>query len=249
MHFHIARAAFKAKFVSPDGSFVCPVGETFGSWGLKARDELTEFIDFEDIRRWITTCEKNHRGCSPSVFNPAVLPRNSKRQLDFRLVDVHSMCLVYALRHCRYIALSYVWGSRGNRLLLNSNNEEELLKPGSLRLPENEVRLPTTIRDAMTAVRGLGETYLWVDSLCLVQDDSDELQECVAIMDLFYEMALFTIVAGSGKDAWSGLPGVRPTPRRTNRLVRDIVPGLRMTTVMGMETILRDATYSTRAWT
>jgi hypothetical protein len=68
------------------------------------------------------------------------------------------------------------------------------------------------------------------------------------VMDLFYEMAMLTIVAASG-DAWSGLPGVAPTPRRQNRIVREIVPGLKMTTIVDMDTILRKSVYSSRAWT
>jgi hypothetical protein len=66
-------------------------------------------------------------------------------------------------------------------------------------------------------------------------------------MDLFYEMAMLTIVAASG-DAWSGLPGVEPTPRGINRVVRDIIPGLKMTTIVEMDTPLRRS-VSSRAWT
>jgi hypothetical protein len=219
--------------------------------GMKCtRAQYPKWIDLNDVHRWISTCEEKHGiDCTLATFNPAVLPRNSKRQLDFRVIDVEVMCIVYAPRQCRYIALSYVWGRRSqSRLVLTSDNEEILMEPGSLALSETRNSIPRTILDAMSVVRKLRERYLWVDSLCILQDEANELQDCVSIMDLFYEMAMLTIVAASG-DAWSGLPGVEPTPRGINRVVRDIIPGLKMTTIVEMDTPLRRSVYSSRAWT
>jgi hypothetical protein len=246
---------FTASGQSPIGSYVCMAGQLDQNKPYCARLQFPEWIDFDDVRRWILTCEENHPTtefpeCRPATFNPSVLPRNSRRQLDFRLIDVDSMCIVYAPRQCRYIALSYVWGQRNNRrLVLTSDNEEALMEQGGLAREETRTSIPNTILDAMSVVRKLGERYLWVDSLCLLQDEANELQDCVAIMDLFYEMAVLTIVAASGEDAWSGLPGVSPTPRRLSRLVREIKPGLKMTTIMDVETLLRRTIYSSRAWT
>jgi len=240
---------------SPVGSYVCIAAQLAKEVPYCARAQFPEWIDFNDVHRWISTCEQKHGSgdspeCSPVTFNPAVLPRNSKRQLDFRLIDVEAMCIVYAPRQCRYIALSYVWGRRNkSRLVLTGDNEEALMEPGALALSEARTSIPNTILDAMSVVRKLRERYLWVDSLCLLQDEANELQDCVAVMDLFYEMAVLTIVAASGEDAWSGLPGVAPTPRRINRLVKDITPGLKMTTIVDMDTLLRRSVYSSRAWT
>lgn len=236
----------------PVGSCVCISGDLVDRNTYCARATFDEFIDFDDVRRWISTCDQEHGGygseCCPTPFNPAILPRTGKQQLDFRVVDVDTMCIVYAPLRCRYIALSYVWGTRKkSRLVLTSHNEETLMQPGALA--NARVLIPNTILDAITVVRKLRERYLWVDSLCLVQDDAGELQECVAIMDLFYEMAILTVVAAGGEDAWAGLQGVAPTPRRMNRHVREIAPGLNMTTMMDMDTLLRRSTYSTRAWT
>ncbi|MCJ1307672.1 hypothetical protein MMC25_001320 [Agyrium rufum] len=103
----------------------------------------------------------------------------------------------------------------------------------------------------MSVVQKLNERYLWVDSLCLLQDDMDELQACVSIMDLFYEMAMLTIVAALD-DAWSGIPGIMPTPRSllaSEPMVKKIKQGLSMTTYMDMDVTLRRCVYSSRAWT
>lgn len=234
------------------GSSVCIVGDLVGEHAYCARATFDEFIDFDGVRRWISTCDQKHgeygSNCRPTLFNPAVLPKIGKRQVDLKVIDVDNMCVVYTPLRCKYIALSYVWGTnRRTRLVLTTHNEETLMQPGALANARNSI--PNTILDAITVVRRLGERYLWVDSLCLVQDDAGELEECVAIMDLFYEMACLTIVAADGEDAWSAIQGVAPTPRRTNRRVREIAPGLNMTTTMDMDNLLRRSAYSTRAWT
>ncbi|KAI9688356.1 MAG: hypothetical protein M1822_001305 [Bathelium mastoideum] len=198
---------------------------------------------------WIAYCEDNHDDHDPpQTYHPAALKLNSKTHLKFRLIDAQDMCIVYAERDCRYIALSYIWGhANDGRLLLSRQNEELLMHHGALR--NEQAAIPQTILDAILVVRRLKERYLWVDSLCLLQDDSKELDQCTAFMDLFYEMAIFTIVAGGGSDAHAGLPGVPPTPRKLSRTIREIVPGLRMTTTRNCNDVLRRSTYATRAWT
>lgn len=233
-------------------SYICLAGTLKDRRPYCTREVFDEFIDFNEVQRWISACDRDHTasddGCLSTPFNPAILPRTGKRQLDFRVIDVRQMCLVYAQPECRYLALSYVWGARKkSTLVLTSHNEDELMKPGALT--NYQALIPNTIWDCMTVVRRLGQGYLWVDSLCLVQDDPVELRECVAIMDLFYEMASLTIVAGDGDDAWAGLQGIQPTPRKMKRLVKEIVPGLNMTTMKEMDSLLRKSAYSTRAWT
>lgn len=237
----------------PAGCFVCISGHhTHDSLLYCVKEDFDEFIDFRQVRRWISACDQSHGGvggpCCPTLFSPAMLPRTGGRQLDFRLIDVEKMCIIYAPLQCRYIALSYIWGSREkSRLFLTTRNEDTLMQPGALANARESI--PNTILDAISVVDKLQERYLWVDSLCLLQDDADELQECVAMMDLFYEVAILTIVAADGEDAWIGLRGVEPTPRQMRRPIREIVPGLNMTTFTDLDILLRRSTYSTRAWT
>ncbi|KAJ4294198.1 hypothetical protein N0V90_007888 [Kalmusia sp. IMI 367209] len=68
-------------------------------------------------------------------------------------------------------------------------------------------------------------------------------------MDRIYQEAIVTIIAASGTDAHSGLPGVIPTSRNTQRLVKEIVPGLHMTTIQDLDFWLRPSKYSQRGWT
>ncbi|KAH7090415.1 heterokaryon incompatibility protein-domain-containing protein [Paraphoma chrysanthemicola] len=58
----------------------------------------------------------------------------------------------------------------------------------------------------MYVVDILGSRYLWVDCLCIVQDDEDELKQNIHQMQHIFSQAEFTIVAANGDDANAGLP-------------------------------------------
>jgi hypothetical protein len=131
-----------------------------------------------------------------------------------RVIDVQRKCLVdYDLIWMgSYIALSYVWGSRPF-LTLNKANEAELRNEGSL----SQELLPDTIADAITVVDSMGEQYLWVDSLCILQDDDSDKKRMINRMGTIYRDADMTIVGLCGEDAYAGLPGVRADKPRIHQ--------------------------------
>jgi len=67
--------------------------------------------------------------------------------------------------------------------------------------------------------------YLWVDALCLIQDDTEDLDRGVNAMDLIYERAWLTVVAACGHDANARLPGVQNGTRKASRNTVEIKPG------------------------
>ena len=69
--------------------------------------------------------------------------------------------------------------------------------------------LPGTIRDAITIVQKLSIRYLLVDSLCLLQDNTEDLQRGVGVIDHIYKRLGLTIVAACGRNANAGLLSVR----------------------------------------
>jgi hypothetical protein len=69
---------------------------------------------------------------------------------------------------------------------------------------------PRSIQETITFVSELGERYLWIDSLCIVQDDETVKHGQVMNMEAIYGNASFTIIAAGGEDADAGLPGVVP---------------------------------------
>jgi hypothetical protein len=70
----------------------------------------------------------------------------------------------------------------------------------------------------MQLVRDVGERYLWVDALCIVQDNDESKMRDIHNMGVIYANATFTIVAADG-DASDGL-----TAHRDVRLSRSFIP-------------------------
>jgi Heterokaryon incompatibility protein (HET) len=72
----------------------------------------------------------------------------------------------------------------------------------------------------MALIQKLGKRYLWVDALCITQDDAESKNQDIRHMDRIYGQAYSTIVALTGVDANSGLSGIRPSSRRSQEFER-----------------------------
>jgi Heterokaryon incompatibility protein (HET) len=66
-------------------------------------------------------------------------------------------------------------------------------------------RLPKTFQDSIALARGLDIPHLWIDSLCIIQDDNDDWSKESPKMGVIYEFALFTIAASAARDSTEGL--------------------------------------------
>jgi hypothetical protein len=74
--------------------------------------------------------------------------------------------------------------------------------------------LPQTIQDAIHCVKELGEMYLWVDALCIIQDDEEHKRTQISQMDRVYGSSVLTLICAPpdpkiGLGAYNGLPGFR----------------------------------------
>ena len=121
--------------------------------------------------------------------------------------------------------------------------------PFSVKLPAN---LPQTIEDAFVVVKELGETYVWIDAYCIVQDDLKEKVSEISNMDRVYGNAVLTITAGYGEDANTGLPGVQPGSRDPKRQYSEMVNGQRIfisQSCLGEELEHGGGDWASRGWT
>jgi len=112
----------------------------------------------------------------------------------------------------RYAALSYVWGSYP-AIKLKIDNVEQLQQPGFL----GTLQLPQTITGASELASMLGIDYLWVDALCIIQDDDEDKKYQISKMGSIYNSAFLTIVAASENDSDASLPGLQPDTRFFNQ--------------------------------
>jgi Heterokaryon incompatibility protein (HET) len=198
-------------------------------------------------RNWLRICEEYHEECQPLPLRFGPVPGRTHQPLRFlRAIDVREERLVEIKAPQRYVALSYVWGQAPSFRLLKGNLAR-LSEAGGLRAIQGV--LSRTIKDAMQLVSLIGERYLWIDALCLVQDDPVDMSHGIENMDIIYEGALATVVAANGKDQNSRLTGISDVERDTQQPVRQVVPGVKMTIIEGVYDYLGVAHYSTRGWT
>jgi hypothetical protein len=179
--------------------------------GLEIQKAIKSRLDVVRLRRLLQRCTAHdlcrNRHLEKRIFLPS-----------FRLIDVFEARLVEKTSPCDYFALSYVWGGSQNTGLQTTKRNLDSLRQPSVLNRENqnhEERLPLTISDAIDLCRNLGQRYLWVDCLCIVQDDLEEKMRLIHGMGQVYENASLTIFAVSGSNADHGLSGV--TARRDLR--------------------------------
>ncbi|KAG7290010.1 hypothetical protein NEMBOFW57_000002 [Staphylotrichum longicolle] len=138
----------------------------------------------------------------------------------FHLIDTRDGCVIEGRPDMEYFALSYVWGDVA-QLALTRANREALRRPGSLWAETGDTgpALPRTISDAMALCKACDQRYLWVDSLCIVQDDPDNKHVQIQAMGQIYMAASLTIVAAAGSDANAGL---LPCPLGTSKAIQPL---------------------------
>lgn len=115
---------------------------------------------------------------------------------DIRLIDREAMT-----SH-EYIALSHCWG-QGPMISTRTDNIN------SHRLRIDIERLPRSFQDAVTVSRGLNIRYLWIDSLCIIQDDNQDWDHEAARMQQVFSNAVCVIAATSVASSAEGF--LRPS--------------------------------------
>lgn len=161
------------------------------------------------IRRWIERCDKHHASTCSGRNKDLLLP---KARLS--LIDVEDLCIVTPNEPVRYAALSYVWGT-AEVPMAKKANITFLRLPGAF-LKGGTLELPATIHDAVRLCASIGIRYLWVDSMCIVQDDAESKMEQIKAMSSIYANAYLTLVALTSEGANAGIPRVSQGSRSSS---------------------------------
>jgi hypothetical protein len=226
-------------------NLLSPQMEGVESNALRARHVSQHQVEPALITNWISTCIHRHEDCHKFWQGTAT----TVDRLHLRVIDVQDRCIVDAPKDCEYVALSYVWGDPSKMLqTLKSNLATFSLPQG---LDKGLITLPATISDAMELVRAIGQRYLWVDALCIIQDDKDDQLHQISNMNLVYGLARFTIVAANGEGAEAGLVGVKAGSRNIVQDIEEVKSNLHLVVSLGGFGPLQRAQskWNTRAWT
>ena len=157
---------------------------------------------FDNIRAWLKGCDPRHARCQVQEAEHFLNPNKTPAFLldvailgfnrnTIRLRRKPDTSLIYA-------ALSYCWGTTQPSALRNANISTYLAD--GIRLET----LPQSIKDAVEVTRKLQLRYLWVDALCIVQDDEHAKLVEIGKMDSIYRRAYITISASCAKTCLEG---------------------------------------------
>ncbi|RTE73806.1 hypothetical protein BHE90_011774 [Fusarium euwallaceae] len=143
---------------------------------------------FTTVKNWLDQCPEAHPKCrSREKLNP------NPGTVPTRLLDTHgSQAKTWSLIETShtipassdYVALSHRW-SKDTPKLENANRSQ-------YQTPQLDGLLPRTYQDVFTLCRALDIRYVWIDSLCIIQDSVEDFEREVATMMSVYMNALCT---------------------------------------------------------
>ncbi|KAE9363904.1 HET-domain-containing protein [Stipitochalara longipes BDJ] len=146
----------------------------------------------------LSNCIEKHKRCAKEMT-----------PLPSRVLDVGSTGDMIRLIDCptdlrgRYISLSHCWGSSET---LTTTEESYEARIAGIPLSQ----LPKTFLDAVIIARHLGVRYVWIDSLCIMQENQDDWARESGRMNSVYSNAYLVIAANHATDSNGGCFHNRP---------------------------------------
>ncbi|KAK5659842.1 hypothetical protein OQA88_13305 [Cercophora sp. LCS_1] len=157
-------------------------------------------------RGWLKQCRANHAKCNVKRegfmprrlvqiigSNISTVPCNPLVAVQFTEVPI--LKLVEPDEPVPYVALSYCWGANTLHWTTTTKSNIE-----SHRKWISALTIPRTIAEAIQMARLLGFEYIWIDALCIVQDDVDDWTAEAARMGNVYGNAELVISANVTND-------------------------------------------------
>ncbi|KAI3317551.1 HET-domain-containing protein [Xylariaceae sp. AK1471] len=183
------------------------------------------------VETWMGDCRSNHLECNapdPAIQQPP-LPT---RVLELDQVDLTGRLRLLHTANAtgKYIALSHSWGGNQPAKTVTSN-----LAARCTGFPLSE--LPATFRDAIAVAMKLGIRYIWIDSLCIVQDDSKDWNREAAKMGDVYLHSFLTIAATRATNSEAGFLGSRSFTQTVK--LSDVKPGVHDDTTININACQR----------
>ena len=128
-----------------------------------SRRANTSAMDLELLEIWIRKCLASHEKCrqKDQAWFPTRLLSLGLQTSEVRLVITSE-----SPPNGPYMTLSHRWSRQKYKKLESSTMTQ-------LQRAVNVIRLPQVFQDAIKIARHLGIHYLWIDSLCIMQDKTD----------------------------------------------------------------------------
>lgn len=168
-----------------------PLTEVFNGRGINSSSSSDE--SFSLLSKWIETCKRSHPLCSWTHDNP----------LPTRVVDVGSESQDPFLFESNgatgeWVTLSHCWGGEAPLATKLESLDQHKSSISMDALPQN-------FKDAISLTRKLGFQYIWIDSLCIIQDIHEDWTSESSQMHRIYVNASLNISASAAKNPKEGI--------------------------------------------
>lgn len=225
-----------------DNILMAPLDRTIESDSMGVAVD-SNWFDVARLKRWLAFCDENHGDDCHAL--PTRL--NSVSTTPRYLIDVEHGCLIEPHGDERYFALSYVWGDQQTAGMATKGNIESLKGTGTIAVGNTAFKLPRTVEDAIQLTQMLEERFLWVDRLCIVQDDIENWHSQINKMGSIYANAY---CPSEGSHADHGIAGLNKIsgPRQLPPRASISFPSLQMIEVHPTPPAMNSA-WDKRGWT
>lgn len=172
---------------------------------------------FSQINLWLHNCSTTHQRCHSMEAGTSTL-------LPTRVIDVgppdgiqNPRLKITSGMEGDYTILSHCWG-RAPLLTTTLSELDSRVDGISMDL------LPQNFQDAVKITRKLHLRYLWLDSLCIIQDSPKDWEQESSQMGKYYANAWLTISADAALNSYGGMLNKRSileiTPCKHPRLLK-----------------------------
>ncbi|KAF1976348.1 HET-domain-containing protein [Bimuria novae-zelandiae CBS 107.79] len=161
----------------------------------------------EGAKTWLERCRQSHSLCggpdAKFVLPTRLVAVGSAAQNPYLYIPVPGEKGVYA-------TLSYCWGKCTP---FTTTKENVGVRVEGFLLSE----LPKTCRDAVLTARLLNIPFIWIDQLCIIQDDSDDWEREAGRMHAVYANSILTLAALTSPGADAGFQTWDDEPTKVAR--------------------------------
>ncbi|RAR11679.1 HET-domain-containing protein [Stemphylium lycopersici] len=143
-------------------------------------------------KNWINACRHHHTHCHSFQNDTVGRAEMPTRVLEISAEKVRLRCDMANMAPFEYLALSHMWGTNHSQQL---RLLEENLSTFKQDVPMRELETSSTFTEAIRVTRELGYRFLWIDSLCIIQDSKADWGHEAARMAIVYGNAVCNIAS------------------------------------------------------
>ncbi|KAH7627254.1 heterokaryon incompatibility protein-domain-containing protein [Sordaria sp. MPI-SDFR-AT-0083] len=154
------------------------------------------------VKRWVDECTREHEACSSSSAASQLIRSESQTKVRFIDIGFDESATIHLVEQgmeerAKYITLSHRWTADTSMATLTSSNKAAYFTA----IPTEN--WPKIYKDAVFLSRFLGIRYVWIDSLCIIQDDRQDWSVQASLMHRIYAHGYLNLAGVCGE--FSGL--------------------------------------------